>query len=128
MTDRELLEKAAKAINFGDGKFCWTESEYPRGSGKYGALWNYVGHMDTAELWNPLLDDGDALRLAVKLRLVVDPYCGAGKDDTPGSGVWLTSSYLDDAPDFWEAHNGTPTQATNLAIVRAAAAIREQMP
>jgi len=73
MTDRELLELAAKAAGFGDpqtGHICWTESEYPPKSGKQGALWNYVGHMDTAELWNPLTDDGDALRLAVKLNLL----------------------------------------------------------
>lgn len=70
MTDRELLELAAKTAGFGapgSGAVCWTESEYPRRSGKFGALWNYVGHMDTAELWNPLSDDGDALRLAVKV-------------------------------------------------------------
>ena len=74
MTDKELLELAAKAAGFGaakTGRTCWTESEYPRNSGKHGALWNYVGYMDTAELWNPLTDDGDALRLAVKLGLQI---------------------------------------------------------
>ena len=76
MSDRELLEKAAKAAEFGGGKFCWTESEYPRQSGSHGALWNYVGHMDTAELWNPLTDDGDALRLAVKLRISLTMRAG----------------------------------------------------
>lgn len=72
MNDRELLKLAAKAAGFGaqnppDNPHCWTESEYPKGSGQHGALWNYVGYSDTAELWNPLTDDGDALRLAVKL-------------------------------------------------------------
>ena len=73
MTDREMLELAAKAAGFGDpeGNFIWTESEYPRGSKTNGALWNYIGWCDTAQLWNPLTDDGDALRLAVKLELEV---------------------------------------------------------
>ncbi|HDR9208550.1 TPA: hypothetical protein QDB18_003682 [Burkholderia vietnamiensis] len=70
MTDRELLELAAKAAGFGgEHGTTWTESEYPKGSGKNGALWNYVGHGDTAKLWNPLSDDGDALRLAEILRI-----------------------------------------------------------
>jgi hypothetical protein len=66
-TDREVLELAAKAAGFGgpEHKFRWTESEYPRGSDQHGALWNYIGYMDTAVLWNPLTDDGDALRLAI---------------------------------------------------------------
>ena len=70
-TDRELLELAARAYGFGgpEHKFCWTGSEYPRGSDLSGALWNYIGHMDTAVLWNPLTDDGDALRLAAKLKI-----------------------------------------------------------
>jgi hypothetical protein len=73
-TDRELLELAAKAAGFGapdSGAVCWTGSEYPPRSGNHGALWNYVGYMDTAELWNPLTDDGDALRLAVKLHMAL---------------------------------------------------------
>ena len=80
MNDRELLELAAKAYGFGSKhkatgeiQFCWTESEYPPKSGKHGALWSYVGYMDTAELWNPLTDDGDALQLAVKLDIFATP-------------------------------------------------------
>ena len=73
MSDRELLELAAKAYGFGATHgTCWTKSEYPRGSGLEGALWNYMGHMDTAELWNPLTDDGDAFRLALKLRIQIE--------------------------------------------------------
>ena len=74
MTEIEMLEFAAKAYGFGSdsGGFIWTESEYPRGSITNGALWNYKGWRDTAELWNPLTDDGDALRLAVKLSLMVN--------------------------------------------------------
>lgn len=74
MTDKELIELAAKAYGFGDpeGNFVWTESEHPLGSKTNGALWNYMGWCDTAQLWNPLTDDGDALRLAVKLNILWD--------------------------------------------------------
>lgn len=93
MKDREMLEFAAKAYGFGDpeGNFIWTESEYPRGSKTNGALWNYIGWCDTAQLWNPLTDDGDALRLAVKLELEVSLgqfgtiiYSGCGKVEEIG--------------------------------------------
>lgn len=75
MEDKELIELAAKAAGFGDpeGNFIWTESEYPRGSKTSGALWNYMGWCDTAQLWNPLTDDGDALRLAVTLDIFFRP-------------------------------------------------------
>jgi hypothetical protein len=78
MTDRELLELAAIAIGLGGAKkkFLWSEGEYPRGSDRYGALWNYLGNIDDPLYWNPLADDGDALRLAVKLRLMVDVIGG----------------------------------------------------
>ena len=50
MTDKKLLELAAKAYGFGD-KFglMWTETEYPKNSGRYGAFWNGYGHGDTAQ-------------------------------------------------------------------------------
>jgi hypothetical protein len=58
-TDRELLELAAKAAGY---KFDSTEPfeiAVPHKGGN-----NYVE-------WNPLTDDGDALRLAVKLGMVI---------------------------------------------------------
>jgi len=91
MNDRELLELAAKAVGFGagppDNPHCWTESEYPRGSGKHGALWSYMGYSDTAELWNPLYDDGDALRLARTLQFVLDFDCEEGVAVRHSSGI-----------------------------------------
>jgi hypothetical protein len=50
MTDKELLELAAKAA-----KIDWFRNTVS-------GLWNKEG-----DIWNPLTDDGDALRLAVKL-------------------------------------------------------------
>jgi hypothetical protein len=100
MTDRELLELAAKAagvVGF------WVDA----GSN--------VGSDSEPVIWNPLTDDGDALRLAVKLRLVLFleiPRIGIGpRMDGP-------EVYLDEGEDEYAA--------TRRAIVRAAAAIGEK--
>ena len=94
MTDRELLELAAKAA--GRGSQWWMES-----------TWN-----GPDKEWNPLTDDADALRLAVKLRLVLFleiPRIGIGpRMDGP-------EVYLDEGEDEYAA--------TRRAIVRAAAEI-----
>lgn len=127
MNDRELLELAAKAVGFGATdqrtgalRNCWTESEYPRGSGNHGALWNYVGYMDTAELWNPLSDDGDALRLAVKLHI-----------DLHWSHLGYATAFqmpLRAAPTIRiDEYGADPCATTRRAIVRVAAEIGRAM-
>lgn len=120
--DRALLVLAAKAAGFGapdTGGSCWTESEYPRGSGKHGALWNYVGHCDTAELWNPLTDDGDLLRMAVKLeiRLSVSGRMAIAE--------WWCGPLCTNLDSEVEAIDGDACAALRRAGVRAAAAIGE---
>lgn len=122
MDDRELIELAAKVYGFGapnTGEFCWTESEYPRGSGKHGALWNYVGWLDEAELWNPLADDGDALRLAVKLHLdlqIAEDGIDVIAVVPPSYGIfWTPREFVCDRKDA--------NEAMRYAIVRAAAKI-----
>ena len=90
MTDRELLELAAKAAGI----------DYYTRAQSGGML------TDNGE-WNPLTDDGDALRLAVKLNLTVHK----GFAYTPTGRVF---DYRDHA---------NPYAATRRAIVRAAAAI-----
>lgn len=58
MTDKELLEAAAKAASV---KLHWHAGKtYMRPD------------MEPMDSWNPLTDDGDALRLAVKLEMLVD--------------------------------------------------------
>jgi hypothetical protein len=59
MTDRELLELAAKAAGI-DGGFVENDDWY--GTGVV-----FTDENDCNQTWNPLTDDGDALRLAVKL-------------------------------------------------------------
>ena len=61
MTDRELLELAAKAA----GIELWHEDVFTNG------LTQKVSDNGVLR-WNPLTDDGDALRLAVKLEMCID--------------------------------------------------------
>lgn len=72
MDDRELLELAAKAAGLKiGGTLCqdgsWSsdiEYSFKPSSG--------IGSATTSSGWNPLTDDGDALRLAVKLNMLCD--------------------------------------------------------
>lgn len=101
MTDRELLELAAKAAGMTLG--AWSDA-----AGAFMYRDGYPGR----GYWNPLTDDGDALRLAVKLRLAID------------IGIYLTSI---DGPQegqkefVVEHHDGAALRAVRRAIVRAAA-------
>jgi hypothetical protein len=109
MSDRELLELAAKAAGI-DLQF---------GEGDYPYYWETPR---IAEHWNPLTDDGDALRLAVKLNIQIAP------DPANSMGcAWLGRE--DDAEpveetiavELWK--DSDPLTATRRAIVRAAAEI-----
>ena len=68
MTDRELLENAAKAAGIDCKGWVMPGG---RSDGWYGM---YTGSDEDGSYlrWNPLTDDGDALRLAVKLEMCVD--------------------------------------------------------
>jgi hypothetical protein len=97
MTDRELLEKAAKAAGIVVDFQCT----------QWGKFWagTEVG------FWNPLTDDGDALRLAVKLKFNIEwDY----------DEVYVHNLALED-------ENDDPYAAIRRAIVRAAAAIGDAL-
>ena len=100
MTDRELLEAAAKAIGINE----------LRGAGTKHHCY-YVTGEETAVKWNPLTDDGDALRLAVKLEMLVDPVNR------------VVAGYLSDIVVEIDSENENIYEATRRAIVRAAAEI-----
>lgn len=100
MTDRELLELAAKAA----GLIVITDAK-DRG------LW-IAGLEDE---WNPLTDDGDALRLAVKLDMSLVMFSIFVRVDTV------------DYTDIYEEYGTDRYAATRRAIVRAAAQIGEHM-
>ena len=64
MTDREMLELAARAAGL---------KEFTEINGRFAVRTRFTGMQDWSP-WNPLTDDGDALRLAVKLGLHVMQY------------------------------------------------------
>jgi hypothetical protein len=101
MNDKELLEFAAKAagyVSHGYGELCG------------GSPSLYLQEADFTGIWSPLTDDGDALRLAVKLELNV--LNGVAQD---GEGRII----VDQSED--------PYAATRRAITRAAAEIGRAM-
>lgn len=105
MNDRELLELAAKAaqivrLDFGKGTILTCGQD---------------GHTTP---WNPLEDDGDALRLAVALRLNIH-YGHAGE------GPIHCGQYAKGGVEEWGV---TDPESTRRAIVRAAAEIGKAMP
>jgi hypothetical protein len=128
MTDRELLELAAKAAGLRVG---FEPDRKERG--RYDLYWSRVhsqlvwhnkstgSEYPEPLFWNPLTDDGDALRLAVKLRQMhID------------IDIESTAAYRNDVHGIprqfaGEPHNGDPLAATRRAIVRAAAEIGRQM-
>lgn len=111
-TDRELLEMAAKAARY----------QYAKHGG-------YIVVDGIPGNWNPLTDDGDALRLAVKLRLSIDHNHPADQqhwvaaDRNGCEGCYAPVSCVED--DFED--ESQRSSATRRAIVRAAAEIGKAM-
>jgi hypothetical protein len=101
MADRELLELAAKAAGIDLGSWCEELDAFWKG-----------GRGES--IWNPLTDDGDALRLAVKLRLYLEQYAER-------AGAWKIGL------EAKESLGDDPYAATRRAIVRAAAEIGRNM-
>lgn len=96
MTDRELLELAAMAAGL----------EY------------HIDHLDgtpklivNGSAWNPIVYDGDALRLAVKLHIGIEFWSASVR------GIALTSTAVQ------PIEGGDELAATRRAIVSAAAEI-----
>ena len=106
MTDKELLELAAKAAGL-------IVRDDVGQSDDGLAIGNGDGDLVS---WNPLTDDGDALRLAVKLRMHVSVFGDAIGIGTPGGG-YTETKWVDDV-----------NSATRRAITRAAAEIGKAMP
>jgi hypothetical protein len=110
VSDRELLEKAAKAAGIA--------LQWPRDPSTRTLVEGLPPRRtDAWQNWNPLTDDGDALRLAVKLG--IDLYARVGNGCT---AIYHDFSARELAKD------GDYSAATRRAIVRAAAAIGEAMP
>lgn len=100
MTDRELLELAAKAAGIKTSLHKETDS-----------LW-----VDGPRVWNPLTDSGDAFRLAVKFQFKFEIDMVRSKIAIRHSDIKILEDYDSD-----------PSRATRRAIVRAAAEIGKGM-
>lgn len=81
MTDRELLELAAKAV----GQDYWIVRLAPRSNPSEHL--HYKGSDGETHEWNPLKDDGDAFRLAVTLELCITIF-----EDAVGVGNKFTNT------------------------------------
>ena len=93
MTDKELLELAAKAAGIP------LKADFAE---------RYDYYMQDSLMWNPLTNDGDALRLAVRLKIPLQ-----FPDWTNITRTWGSKSNPD---AFDEPHNDDPYAATRRAI------------
>lgn len=119
MNIRELLELAAKAYGI---KVRWHDSGY------YGPTMEIMEDDSGGSPWNPLTDDGDALRLAVKLQLTIcnehvqsgAAYCTRGDSEIFSQAPGATNGESEVLPEDYAA--------TRIAIVLAASEIGKAMP
>ena len=112
MTDKELLELAAKAAGFVQPHSYREKTN--------SLLW--LSKSGFPATWSPLTDDGDALRLAVKLKLTVQ--------QNEMSVYAFTHNGTTPYAETNEVHRNEidPYTATRRAIVRAAAEIGRGAP
>jgi hypothetical protein len=115
MTDRELLELAAKAA--GELTPSW-----------YGNDAYFDGVLSR---WNPLDDDGDALRLAVNLGISLLPYPVYAESDRHSVMAKqrrrTDTMRVQNPTEVIELYGDDPYAATRRAIVRVAAEIGKEM-
>ncbi|HEP9860746.1 hypothetical protein [Pseudomonas aeruginosa] len=112
MNDRTLLELAARAAGY--------QFSYSYRSLSSPAVPVILAETGRWRQWGPLTDDGDALRLAVKLRLDITFYNGFQEVAAePSNGDGMNPSQ--------EVFTENPYAATRRAITRAAAEIGKSM-
>ncbi|MFU4302113.1 hypothetical protein ACM73N_28170 [Pseudomonas aeruginosa] len=111
MNDRELLVLAARAAGFtGCGFFLGDDGI------------DVSDETGTRFAWNPLTDDGDALRLAVQLDITIGPE----HPDVVGKSL-CRASWSNRNMSLGEFGDGDKPSAYRRAIVRAAAEIGKSM-
>jgi hypothetical protein len=108
MTDRELLELAAKAAGY-----------EVRSDGEGGLT--ITTRIGACRSWNPRDDDGDSRRLEVALGIHVSQQLSYCATSCPHGGAGTRGM------TWTEHYNDDPCAATRRAILRAAAEIGRQM-
>lgn len=130
MTDRELLELAAKAAGMNVLERPWNDDDGWFFCEQHGNPAMHFRKFDNphhcSNSWKPLTDDGDALRLACKVGLRINTAYKTGKDERPGVGIWIPGDQ-EHYPPFWEANSIDHCAAVRGTIVRAAAEIGKSM-
>ena len=113
MTDKELLEAAARAAGI---DYDTEASKQKDGIKVWWGLWLQYDREPNEfdrRYWNPLTDDGDALRLAVKLGIDIQHFKESERVE-----AWISP---------WDAreedYKSDRYAATRRAIVRATAAL-----
>ena len=117
MTDKELLELAAKAA--GIELHHWSGDVFIKVADDVD---------DDGGSWNPLTDDGDALRLAVKLEI---KFSTTPSPRHKNKSMWVAFNTKINGANHQnildEDYGDDPYAATRRAIVRAAAEIGRAM-
>lgn len=112
MTDREMLELAAKAAGI-------KTLRDPHGTLRDCTKGGPATNIFAAPLWNPLQDDGDALRMAAKLKIDIAFYGAMVVGSVGGAAIPYA-----DAPIV----EGDTCEAARRAVVLVAAQIGKVMP
>lgn len=117
MSDRELLEAAARACGLPTLAVGSTGVRVSSDGCKSGFI------------WNSLTDDGDALRLAVRLRFGIKDF--SPHDDAENTYVGMVEIWREDDDDpiytEWYKAGDDRYAATRKAITRAAAEIGRKL-
>lgn len=123
MTDRELLELAAKAAKLGNG---WLEGWRFTGTGDKEAFYIGAGRSERGitltKKWNPLEDDGDRYRLIKSLKINID---------CEDQCAWKRLANGELLQEFWheQGDNADPECGDEAhAVLRVAAEIGRAMP
>ena len=123
MEDRELLEMAAKAAGI---EFKWRARKIQVGMADTYGVRQYREEEQpfllSGVFWDPLNDDGAALRLAIGLDIHVKRYSGSTTAQEWASCLSSTEH------DHWSINSHDKMKSTRRSIVRAAAAIGKAMP
>ena len=117
MTEREMLEFAAKA---------YADDSVVKSLDGFEQVIGYSEEMgcDVMTIWSPLTDDGDALRLAVKLGIGFRHRAGGDGSTYPALVTVFTGSF--DLTEY-VSQSVDEFSATRLAITKAAAEIGKRM-
>jgi hypothetical protein len=107
VTDRELLELAAKAAGIRINYWVYDNDD------------DSPSVLESGGIWNPLTDDGDALRLAVKLGLTIEQRI-KGQECFVEDCLYVEAGHA-------RYDEGGKEAATRRAIVLAAAEIGRNM-